>query len=295
MTLYSVRHRTRFTYEKPVSFARCNLRLKPIAWPGQQLVEHGIIVHPDGELSQAPQRSGLVNVTRLVLPGATDELEIVSESRIEVTRLPEFAWDSDFDIATIGQMARESDDVSDLAPANFLYPSAFIPEDAAIAAWSASTLAPDLPIFAAAFDLAMRIYSEFDFDPDATKTETLPGTAFAARAGVCQDFAQIMICALRAASIPAAYASGYIRTIPPAGQERLQGADATHGWCMAWCGPVRGWIGFDPTNGIVMAGDHILMAIGRDYLDIAPIEGVFTGYGAQDILVEVDVEPIPVS
>lgn len=292
MTLYAVRHRTRFVYEKPVSFARCNLRLKPIAWLGQTLIEHQIVVRPDGQLTQAPRHFGLVNMTRLVLPGATRELDIVSESRVDVSRVPETAWDSDFDIGTIARMARESDDVSELAPANFLYPSAFIPESDLIAAWSGEVLARDRPAFSAALDLALMIQSEFAFDPDATKTETLPETAFAVRAGVCQDFAQIMICALRAAGVPAAYASGYIRTIPPPGQQRLQGADATHGWVLAWCGPVRGWIGFDPTNGIVMGGDHILMAVGRDYLDIAPIDGVFTGYGAQDILVEVDVEPI---
>lgn len=292
MTLYAVRHRTRFVYEKPVSFARCNLRLKPIAWLGQTLIEHQIVVRPDGQLTQAPRHFGLVNMTRLVLPGATRELDIVSESRVDVSRVPETAWDSDFDIGTIARMARESDDVSELAPANFLYPSAFIPESDLIATWSGEVLARDRPAFSAALDLALMIQSEFAFDPDATKTETLPETAFAVRAGVCQDFAQIMICALRAAGVPAAYASGYIRTIPPPGQQRLQGADATHGWVLAWCGPVRGWIGFDPTNGIVMGGDHILMAVGRDYLDIAPIDGVFTGYGAQDILVEVDVEPI---
>lgn len=292
MTIYAVRHATRFVYEKPVSFARCNLRLRPIAWSGQDLLDHRIVVQPDGQLSPAPRHSALVNTTRLVLAGAARTLEIFSESKIEVTRWIEQAWDSDHDVATIGRLARDSDDVSELAPANFLYPSAFIPEDPAIAAWGSDTLSPGRGVFDAAFALALRIQTEFAFDPDATKTETPPGTAFAARAGVCQDFAQIMICALRAAGVPAAYASGYIRTIPPPGQPRLQGADATHGWVMAWCGPVRGWIGFDPTNGIVMGGDHILMAIGRDYLDIAPIDGVFTGYGAQDIIVEVDVEPV---
>jgi transglutaminase-like putative cysteine protease len=65
-----------------------------------------------------------------------------------------------------------------------------------------------------------------------------------------------------------------------------------HGWVLVWCGPQRGWIGFDPTNGILMAGDHILVAVGRDYLDIAPIDGIFTGYGAQEIRVDVDVIPI---
>ena len=112
------------------------------------------------------------------------------------------------------------------------------------------------------------------------------------RGGVCQDFAQIMITGLRAAGLPAAYASGYIRTIPPPGQPRLVGADATHAWVLLWCGADLGWVGVDPTNGIWMAGDHIIMAIGRDYGEIAPIDGVVLGSGAQKMDVSVDVAPV---
>ena len=101
-----------------------------------------------------------------------------------------------------------------------------------------------------------------------------------------------MIAGLRASSIPAAYVSGYLRTIPPPGKPRLVGADATHAWVLAWCGPGRGWIGFDPTNACAMAGDHIVTAIGRDYADVAPIDGIHIGGGRQKIDVEVDVEPI---
>lgn len=292
MTLYSVRHRTRFTYEKPVSFARCNLRLKPIDWPGQTLVHHDLIVHPNGRLTPAPRHAGLVNVTRLVIPQATNELEILSEARIEVDREPQLSWTGEPSVADVAELVRTSSDLSDLAPANFAYPSAFIPPDAEIAAWAADTLEPGKPAYAAAYELSLRIKREFAYEPGATMAETPPSQAFAARAGVCQDFAQIMICALRSAGIPGAYASGYIRTLPPPGQPRLQGADATHGWVMAWCGPEKGWLGLDPTNGIAMGGDHILMALGRDYLDVTPIDGIFNGYGAQDMVVEVDVEPV---
>ena len=292
MTLFAVRHLTCFNYEKPVQFSRSNLRLRPIDWPGQTLIRHSIVVNPDGELTPAPLHSTLVNLTRLVVPGATSGLEIISEALVEVDRVPQLSWPDEPTIAQVGQWVRESADVSDLSPANFCYPSGFIPTDADIAAWGAEVLQPDRPVFAASFDLAVRIQREFRYDPDATMAETPPATAFAARAGVCQDFAQIMICALRTAGIPAAYASGYIRTEPAPGQPRLQGADATHGWVLVRCGPEKGWLGLDPTNGIAMGGDHILMAVGRDYLDIAPIDGVFNGYGAQDILVEVDVEAV---
>ena len=292
MTLFSVRHLTCFTYEKPVNFSRSNLRLKPINWPGQTLVSHRIIANPDGQLTPAPLHSVLVNLTRLVIPGATTSLEIISEAQVDVDREPQLSWLDEPTVSAVAAWARETTDISDLSPANFIYPSNFIPLDADIAAWGSETLVPDRPVFGAAYDLAVRIQREFRYDPAATMAETPPSQAFAARAGVCQDFSQVMICALRAAGIPAAYASGYIRTMPEPGQPRLQGADATHGWVMVWCGPEKGWQGLDPTNGISMGGDHILMAIGRDYLDIAPIDGVFNGYGAQDILVEVDVEPV---
>ena len=101
-----------------------------------------------------------------------------------------------------------------------------------------------------------------------------------------------MISGLRAAGLPAAYASGYLRTLPPPGQPRLVGADATHAWVLLWCGPARGWVGLDPTNGIWMASDHVVMAVGRDYGDVAPIDGVVLGSGAQSMQVEVDVEPL---
>lgn len=292
MTLFAVRHLTCFIYEKPVHFSRSNLRLKPIDWSGQTLVSHHIVVNPDGRLTPAPLPSALVNLTRLVVPGVTTSLEIVSEAVVDVDRTPQLSWLGEPIIADVALWARASTDVSDLSPANFIYPSSLIPFDADIAAWAADLLRPDRPVLGAAYELAVRIQREFRYDPNATMAETPPASAFAARAGVCQDFAQIMICALRAMGLPAAYASGYLRTLPEPGQPRLQGADATHGWVLVWCGSEKGWLGLDPTNGIAMGGDHILMAVGRDYLDIAPIEGVFNGYGAQDILVEVDVEPV---
>jgi transglutaminase-like putative cysteine protease len=291
ITTFSVRHLTHFDYERPVSFARCNLRLKPISWFGQTLVDHDISVQPGGRLTSAASRSDLINLTRLVVSQATSALDIVSSARLIVDRAVPAILASDPSIGDVAAQARSSCDIADIAPAHFLYPSPQIDADLEIAKWCAENLSPDRPVVAAALELALRIMAEFKFDPGATMTETRPAEAFAKRAGVCQDFAQIMICGLRAAGLPAAYVSGYIRTIPPPGQERLQGADAMHGWVLLWCGEARGWIGFDPTNGIFMGGDHIIVAIGRDYRDIAPIDGIFTGYGGQKLRVEVDVVP----
>jgi transglutaminase-like putative cysteine protease len=182
-------------------------------------------------------------------------------------------------------------DLGVASPANYLYPSPMIALSPAIADWCGQSLAPERGIVEACHDLNLRIKSAFKYDGDATETDTAPAQAFEKRAGVCQDFAQVMIAGLRSAGVPAAYVSGYLRTLPPPGKARLIGADATHAWVLAWCGPARGWIGFDPTNGIAMNTDHIITAIGRDYADIAPIDGIFVGQAGQKIAVSVDVAP----
>jgi len=289
---YKIVHETRFTYAVPVRFARCNLRLKPILWSGQTLVDHKLSVEPSGELSYARADASLANVTRLVIHDAVTDLRIVSCATVGVDRPIPMPSDADPDLATIARQARASRDVSAASPANYLYPSPMIALDPAIADWCAQSLDPSRGCLDAALELAQRIQTELAYDTDATRTETPPAEAFAKRGGVCQDFAQIMISGLRSAGLPAAYVSGYLRTLPPPGQARLVGADATHAWVLLWCGPDLGWVGVDPTNGIWMAGDHIVTAIGRDYSEVAPIDGIFLGSGARTMRVSVDVEPL---
>jgi len=290
--IYDIRHVTRFDYGNNVHFARCNLRLKPIHWSGQRLEEYRLIISPSGRTAPARAEAGLANVTRLVIDEPVRHLVIESVSRIVVDRLIPVPSDTDPTLGEIAAQARASRDSSPAGPANYLFPSPLIPLDRDIADYCAQDLDEDRPCLDAAIALARRIQHEFEFDTEATLVDTKPHDAFVKRGGVCQDFAQIMITGLRAAGLPAAYASGYIRTIPPPGEERLVGADATHAWVLLWCGETLGWVGVDPTNGIWMAGDHIVMAIGRDYAEIAPIDGIVLGSSAQDMNVSVDVAPV---
>jgi transglutaminase-like putative cysteine protease len=101
-----------------------------------------------------------------------------------------------------------------------------------------------------------------------------------------------MIIAARAFGVPAAYVSGYLRTTPPPGQPRLVGADAMHAWVNLWCGEELGWVGFDPTNDLLVGAGHIFTAMGRDYADVAPLDGVFHGGEGQRMKVAVDVVPM---
>jgi len=180
-------------------------------------------------------------------------------------------------------------DLSPLAPAPYLFDSRITATSEEIGNWAAPKLAPDRSIIAAASGLTQAIHGGFAYAPGETTSSTPPIEAFRMRKGVCQDFAHVMIIALRTHGIPAAYASGYLRTIPPPGKERLVGADAMHAWVNVWCGAALGWVGFDPTNNCIVHTDHIQIGMGRDYADVAPIDGTFFGNAPQEMDTAVDV------
>jgi transglutaminase-like putative cysteine protease len=289
---YDIVHVTRFDYGNAVKFARCNLRLRPIDWPGQRVESYALTVAPAGRVQPARAEAGLAHVARLVIEEPVRSLTIESRARVTIDRAVPVPQADDPSLAEVAALARASNDLSAAGPAAYLFPSPLIPLDPAIADYCRADLAPGRNALDAGIALARRIQRDFVFDPAATLVDTPPHEAFRQRRGVCQDFAQVMITGLRAAGLPAAYASGYIRTLPPPGQERLVGADATHAWVLLWCGPARGWVGLDPTNGIWMASDHVVVAIGRDYAEIAPVDGVVLGSGAQAMEVNVDVAPL---
>ena len=290
--LYQVRHKTRFRYAYPVSFARCNLRLQPIEWAGQTLENYKLDLSSSARVTGTKPIGYLGNVTRMVMERPSRELTIESAFRIRIDRPTPAPRRDDPSIGAISAAARTTLDMGVESPANYIFPSMSIPLSSEITAWCSEHLDSRRGVVEAGLALDSRIHDRFTYDGSATTVDTSPAEAFEKRQGVCQDFAQIMIAGLRGAGIPAGYVSGYLRTVPPPGKPRLVGADATHAWVVIWCGQERGWIGFDPTNACLVGSDHIITAMGRDYADVAPIDGVFTGQEGQKIDVSVDVEPI---
>ncbi len=288
--IYEVRHLTTYTYTKPVPFARCALRVALAADKDQSVLEETIEIAPTP--SRLMHHTGCFGeqVETALIETPHHEMRVLATARVDVHRaappqpLAGERWE------TVRNEVFASQALAVGAPAHMLYPTAMTPIHAAITAYAAQSFTPERAIIEAAFDLARRIRVEFKYNPDATDVSTPAIEAFNDRHGVCQDFAHIMIAGLRGIGLPAAYVSGFIRTIPPPGKPRLQGADATHAWVSLWCGDV-GWVGFDPTNALVVANDHIVLAIGRDYADVAPIGGVIIGPGKQTITVGVDVIP----
>lgn len=172
-----------------------------------------------------------------------------------------------------------------------LLPSAYVPSilevDAVID--QLSEYRGDALAFAQA--LMTLIYTDYEYDPNFSTLVTPISDVLQAKRGVCQDFAHLAIAVLRRAGIPARYVSGYLETLPPPGQQKLQGADASHAWFSVYI-PSLGWYDFDPTNDKRPDGQYVTTAWGRDYADIAPLKGVIYGGGTPQLRVSVDVNRV---
>ncbi|RZS58002.1 transglutaminase family protein [Sphaerotilus mobilis] len=173
----------------------------------------------------------------------------------------------------------------------FMLPSWFAPRDAALARLASEVFLPGTPLLSGALALMHLVHRRFEYRPAATSVATRATDALAQRRGVCQDFAHVMIGAMRSIGLAARYVSGYLLTQPPPGQPRLVGADASHAWVAVWC-PVHGWVALDPTNAVTAGPDHVTLAWGRDYGDVAPLRGVIRGGDGAEPRVSVTVEPV---
>lgn len=291
--IYEVRHVTRIRYASIVRLARFNLRLKPAPWSGQVLRSYALTIDPVPWTVQDEVGPYIVNRSRLAMKEPLSRLAIESRFTVEVLP-PAIRYESAAapSVQEVRNRALACQDISEASPASYLYASPSAPITADIGNWGRPFFNEGDSVLDSARALMGEIHAQFRYDSKATDSSTLPDEAFRRRRGVCQDFAHIMIVAARAQGIPAAYVSGYLRTLPPPGQPRLVGADATHAWANLWCGEELGWIGFDPTNNALVQTDHIFTAMGRDYSDVSPLDGVFHGGHGQTMQVEVDVMPV---
>jgi len=290
--IYDIRHVTTYSYGSQVRYARCSLRLKPLADAGQRLISHGIEIKPRPATRTSRLDFFGTLTESIVIEAPHKVLRIDSRSRVEVSRQPP-ARDADSSPwEQVRDAALTCPSLGATAPVGYVFASPLVPIQAAVTRYAAQSFTPRRGILAAAADLMHRIRTGFKYDPKATVISTPLAEVFEKRHGVCQDFAHVMIAGLRGLGVPAAYVSGYLRTYPPEGQPRLQGADATHAWVSVWCGNAAGWVGFDPTNDLLVGTDHIVLAVGRDFSDVSPVDGVIVGSRKQRLSVAVDVVPV---
>lgn len=288
--IYDVRQTTTYHYASPVAHARHLLRLTPIDRAGQRVHAAALEIEPP-PVERREGRDFFGNrMTSVLLDEPHDTLIVRVAARIAVEQDGNVPVTPPWE--TVRQMAFASSDLAALAPAHYLFPSRQVSLDPEIRDYAAESFPAGRPVLDGAMDLMHRIKTEFVYEVGATTASTTPPMSFALRRGVCQDFSHVMISGMRGLGLPVAYVSGYLRTAPIDGAARLEGADAMHAWVMAWCGDAVGWIGLDPTNDMLAGNDHVVLAIGRDYADVAPIDGVIVGSGGQQLDVAVAVTPV---
>jgi transglutaminase-like putative cysteine protease len=287
--LYDVRLELSYKYDAPVLGGRHLVRVAPANVPGvQRVVAASLSIEP------RPQRETTFidffgnSATAISFREPHETLDIRLSARVQVedTQAPvDLSPSRDGLAQELGRFWSVEPD----SPHHFVAASPRVPLVSDIARYALEVTQGSESVMSTAKALCLAIHRDFAYDPKATDVETKPSEAFALRKGVCQDFAHVMIAGLRGIGIPASYVSGFLRTNPPPGKPRLEGADAMHAWARVWCGQLTGWVEFDPTNAMLAGPDHIAIGYGRDYADISPIVGVLKTSGSHEAAQSVDV------
>ncbi|HEX3940365.1 MAG TPA: transglutaminase family protein [Acidobacteriaceae bacterium] len=289
--IYRICHRTTYNYKYPVSVGNhvACLQLRPLS--------HRHVTHSELIIQPTPatrtERTDYFGNLQCFFTIREPHKELVVEARSEVVMnggaaqwphrsLP---WEE------AARYLPENFNSADLEAYQFEFESPRIRNRPEYAAYALESFTPGRPLAEALLDLTARIYRDFRFDAKVTNVRTPTEEVFRKRRGVCQDFAHLQIACLRSLNLAARYVSGYLRTYPPAGKQRLVGADASHAWLSVYC-PGTGWLDVDPTNNLVPSDGHVTLAWGRDYSDVSPLRGLILGGGSHRLKVAVDMEPL---
>lgn len=287
--IYSIRLTIAHFYEQPAANSRHIVRVLPRLLPGRQtLTTHLLEIFPEPE-----SRSDTVDFfgNKTTFCAHRDQhLEMSIRLSCHVDMHPSVPWhDQSPDVARLRTDCAQLRDLGPESPLHFLGPTPRLPPNRDIRDFVHDLFDPSDSAAANVIRIGAALHDAMTFDATATTVDTDAADAFAVRRGVCQDFSHIMILGLQSLGIPAGYVSGYLRTLPPPGGVKLEGADAMHAWVRAWCGPDQGWIEYDPTNATLVGTDHIVAGYGRDYSDVSPVRGHLRSSGGQTNTQSVDV------
>ncbi|WP_395543498.1 transglutaminase domain-containing protein [Neotabrizicola sp. sgz301269] len=289
---YQLNLTIQYEFERPPGLGRQLLRVHPAQMTGVQSVEAYSLT-----MTPAPLEQGRFTdfygfqVAEFTLPPGLEALRFSMSARVERQETgPRFDLSVRPD-ALAAEIAATTG-FGPAAPHHYLAPSPHIPRVAEIEAFARKAAAGAGTVAAMVEALGLALNGAMTFDPRATEADTPIARAFSDRRGVCQDLSQIMVAGLRSLGIPAAYVSGYLRTLPPPGKLRLVGADAMHAWVRAWTGIEGGWLDYDPTNACFVGADHVTVGAARDYSEAAPVIGMLRMQGHQSGSHSVDIVEI---
>jgi len=289
--IYDVSHRTTFEYAHSVSVSHQVLHLAPRPHARQRVTRESVVVDPTPIVRDERTDYFGNPVTYLTIQEPHQRLSVSSQFRVEVLAAPGPGFDlspSWERAATVLQMPEGAEAI---AASQFVFASPYVTWSGEVREYAIESFSAGTPLLSGVRALTARIFDELEYEGNVTDVWTPVQQVLAERRGVCQDFAHLEIACLRSLGLAARYVSGYLRTHPPEGKEKLVGADASHAWIAVWC-PHTGWIEFDPTNDVVPDNEHITVSWGRDYGDVSPINGFIVGGGDHVVSVGVDVRPV---
>lgn len=288
--LFNIVHTTGYVYADTAMEAYLEVRLTPPARAEQDVLRHRIEFQPGAEASDYIDYFGN-RTTFYSMTLRHRQLKVTN--RMTVRTLPRVLPEGGLalTIAEARQILKSGTGVFD-----YLQPTEAIPIASESSAWGREILRENRPLGEAIDELNKTIYREFKYRSGSTEIETPLSLIWKKREGVCQDFAHVMIGVLRAARIPCRYVCGYIESEPavsvdPA-RKRLVGSLATHAWVEVLV-PGMAWVALDPTNNQWCGEQHVTVAVGRDFLDAAPVRGTFKGSASQKLKVHVSMQRIP--
>lgn len=283
--LFEVVHSTSYQYAETAMEAYLEVRLSPPPRPTQQILSHRIEFLPAAQASDYTDYFG--NLTTFYsMTLRHPRLKVVNRLTVRTAthRLPAGG------LAPSVAEARQILCSAGPAIFDYLQPTATVPLGGPSSNWAREFIRPNLPLGDCIERLNSAIFSEFKYQSGATEVDTPLDKIWERREGVCQDFAHVMLSVLRTAGIPCRYVCGYIETEPAEGGP-LIGAVATHAWVEVLV-PGMEWVALDPTNNKWQGEQHVVMAVGRDYLDATPVKGTFKGSASQKMKVRVTMRRI---
>lgn len=290
---YQLRHTTRYDYSSDVTLSHNEARLLPRDLPWQRVSDTSLVITPQPVRVRERLDFFGNRVSYFSIQELHSSLEVTLNSQI--TTLPRQLPPATLDLAWQDCVAQITTDT--LAPVSLaearlmMLDSDFVRSHTDLADYARQSFREDCSLVDAIQAFNRQIFEEFTYDPEHTTIATPVLDVLNSRRGVCQDFAHLAIGCLRSLGLPARYVSGYMETLPPPGQTKLQGADATHAW-LAVAIPGWGWLEIDPTNGTLPDERYITLAWGRDFADVTPLKGVMNGGGKDQLSVAVDVTPL---
>jgi transglutaminase-like putative cysteine protease len=288
MNRYRLVHITEFSYDAPVSESYNEVRLRPRQDETQSCISFRLITDPPS----TPTAHNDYNfnwVHRFNILHEHRHLKIEADS-IVLVQQPVAPPKDGVRLDQIQEMAEDLDEHYDLIAA-----TTYVPHDPALRDLARRAVERSDGTVAGFASAAAGLVNEtFRYEKGATHVQSSIHDAIATGAGVCQDFAHILLAMVRMRGIPGRYVSGYLvprRTAEPgASAEEVIGGQASHAWMEAFV-PGAGWFGFDPTLGQPVGLQHVRVAYGRDYGDVAPVRGVYNGHAGQRLSVDVRVRP----